>query len=59
MTVLHQKSIRMVEQELINIWKNASKSAKINIETNQLIHEFDLKLTDIQKKIRKREISSN
>ena len=56
MTVLHQKSIRMVEQELINIWKNASKSAQINIETNQLIHEFDLKLTDIQKKIRKRDL---
>lgn len=46
----------MVEQELINIWKNASKSAQINIETDQLIQEFDLKLTYVQKKIRKRDL---
>ena len=45
----------MLEQEVKNIWKNSSKSAQISIETDQLIHEFDTKMTNIQKKIRKRD----
>jgi len=46
----------MLEQELINIWKNSSKTAQISIETDQLIHEFDTKMTHIQKKIRNRDV---
>ena len=45
----------MLEQELKNIWKNASKTAAIDIETDKLIEEFDVKITSIQKKIRKRD----
>lgn len=46
----------MLEQELKNIWKNSSKTAQINIETDQLINEFDTKMTRIQKTIRNRDI---
>ncbi len=46
----------MLEQELKNIWKNSSKTAQISIETNQLINEFDTKITRIQKKIRNRDV---
>jgi len=46
----------MLEQELKNIWKNSSKAARISIETDQLIQEFDTKMTNIQKKIRKRDV---
>ena len=46
----------MLEQELKNIWKHASKTAKIDIETDQLIHEFDTKMTTIQKNIKKRDV---
>jgi len=46
----------MLEQELKNIWKNSSKTAQISIETNRLIQEFDTKMTNIQKKIRKRDV---
>lgn len=56
MNVLHQKSISMLEQELKNIWKNADKTAQINIETGRLIQEFDTKMKTIQKNIRKRDL---
>lgn len=46
----------MLEQELKNIWKNSSKTARISIETDRLVQEFDTKMTTIQKNIRKREI---
>jgi len=46
----------MLEQELKNIWKNSSKTAQISIETNRLVKEFDKKMTNIQKKIRKRDV---
>jgi len=46
----------MLEQELINIWKNSSKTAQISIETDQLVNEFDTKMTRIQKKIRNRDV---
>ncbi|MGK0447362.1 MAG: cbb3-type cytochrome oxidase subunit 3 [Polaribacter sp.] len=46
----------MLEQELKNIWKNSSKSAQISIETDRLVKEFGTKMTDIQKKIRKRDV---
>lgn len=46
----------MLEQELKNIWKNSSKSAQISIETDQLVNEFDIKMTHIQKKIRNRDV---
>ena len=56
MNVLLQKSNRMLEQELKNIWKNSSKTAQINIEIDLLVQEFDSKMTNIQKKIRKRDL---
>lgn len=56
MNVLHQKSINMLEQELKNIWKNSSKAAQINIETDRLTQDFDTKMTAIQKNIRKRDV---
>jgi len=46
----------MLEQELKNIWKNSSKTAQIDIETDRLIQEFDTKMTTIQKNIRKRDV---
>jgi len=46
----------MLEQELKNIWKNSSKTAQINIETDRLVREFDTKITTIQKNIRKRDV---
>jgi Ca2+/Na+ antiporter len=46
----------MLEQELKNIWKNSSKTAQISIETDRLVKEFDTKMTNIQKKIRKRDV---
>lgn len=46
----------MLEQELKNIWKNSSKTAQISIETDRLVQEFDTKMTNIQKKIRKRDV---
>jgi len=46
----------MLEQELKNIWKNSSKTARISIETDRLVQEFDTKMTNIQKKIRKRDV---
>ena len=46
----------MLEQELKNIWKNSSKTARISIETDRLVQEFDTKMTTIQKNIRKRDV---
>ena len=46
----------MLEQELKNIWKNSSKAAQINIETDRLTQDFDTKMTAIQKNIRKRDV---
>jgi len=46
----------MLEQELKNIWKNSSKTTQISIETDRLVQEFDTKMTDVQKKIRKRDV---
>jgi len=46
----------MLEQELKNIWENSSKTAQISIETDQLINEFDTKMTRIQKNIRIRDV---
>jgi hypothetical protein len=46
----------MLEQELKNIWNNSSKTAQISIETDQLVNEFDTEVTNIQKKIRKRDV---
>ncbi|HHE64772.1 MAG TPA: hypothetical protein ENL09_02000 [Bacteroidetes bacterium] len=46
----------MLDQELKNIWKNSSKTDQISIETDQLVDEFDTKMTYIQKKIRNRDI---
>lgn len=46
----------MLEQELKNIWKNSSKTAQISIETDRLVKEFETKMTNIQKKIRKRDV---
>ncbi len=46
----------MLEQELKDIWNNASQTAKISIETNQLVEELNTKVSRIQKKIRIRDI---
>ncbi len=46
----------MLEQELKNIWKNSSKTARISVETDRLVQEFDTKMTTIQKNIRKRDV---
>jgi Ca2+/Na+ antiporter len=46
----------MLEQELKNIWKNSSKTARISIETDRLVQEFDTNISNIQKKIRKRDV---
>jgi len=46
----------MLEQELKNIWNNSSKTTQISIETDQLINEFDIKMTRIQKKIKNRDV---
>ncbi len=46
----------MLEQELKDIWNNASQTAKISIETNQLVEELNNKVSRIQKKIRIRDI---
>ncbi len=46
----------MLEQEIKNIWKNSSKTAQISIEADQLVKEFDTKMTNIQKKIRNRDV---
>ncbi len=46
----------MLEQELKNIWKNSSKTAQISIETDRLVKEFETKMTNIQKKIKKRDV---
>ncbi|WP_339918364.1 hypothetical protein [Yeosuana marina] len=47
---------KMLEQELKDIWNNASQTAKISIETNQLVEELNTKVSRIQKKIRIRDI---
>lgn len=46
----------MLEQELKNIWKNSSKTAQISIETDRLVKEFDTTMTNVQKKIKKRDV---
>jgi hypothetical protein len=46
----------MLEQELKNIWKNSSKTPQISIETDRLVKEFGTKMTNIQKKIRNRDV---
>tara|TARA_R110002050_G_scaffold266416_3_gene407847 strand:- start:3493 stop:4134 length:642 start_codon:yes stop_codon:yes gene_type:complete len=46
----------MLEQELKNIWQGSSKTAQISIKTQQLIEEFDLRLAEVQKHIRQRDI---
>ena len=56
MNVSIQKSNKMLEQELKNIWNNSSQTAQISIETNQLIIELSSKVNDMQKKIRIRDI---
>jgi len=45
----------MLEQELKDIWNNSSKTAKISIETNQLIEELNKRVYDLQKKLRVRD----
>ena len=46
----------MLEQELKDIWNNASQTAQISIETNLLVEELNTRINGIQKKIRKRDI---
>lgn len=46
----------MLEQELKDIWNNASQTAQISIETNQLVEELNAKVSNLQKKIRTRDV---
>jgi Ca2+/Na+ antiporter len=46
----------MLEPELKDIWKNSSRRSQITFETNQLIDELNAKVSDIQKKIRNRDL---
>lgn len=56
MNVSLQKSNKMQEQELKDIWKNSSQSEKISIETIKLTEELNTKINSIQKKIKSRDI---
>jgi hypothetical protein len=51
-----QKLANMLEPELKDIWKNSSRTSQITFETNQLIDELNAKVSDIQKKIRNRDL---
>jgi positive regulator of sigma E activity len=51
-----QKSNKMLEQELKDIWNNSSQSGQISIETNLLREELNTKINSIQKKIRIRDV---
>lgn len=46
----------MLEPELKDIWNNSSRTSQITFETNQLIDELNTKVSDIQKKIRNRDV---
>jgi len=46
----------MLEQEIKDIWSNSSRTAKISIETNQLVEELNANVNSIQKKIRIRDV---
>lgn len=56
MNVSIQKLANMLEPELKDIWKNSSRTSQITFETNQLIDELNAKVSDIQKKIRNRDL---
>lgn len=45
----------MLEQEIKDIWSNSSRTAKISIDTSQLVEELNTKVATIQKKIRIRD----
>jgi len=51
-----QKLANMLEPELKDIWNNSSRTSQITFETNQLIDELNAKVSDIQKKIRNRDL---
>lgn len=46
----------MLDQELKDIWNNATQTTQISIETNQLAEELNIKVNNLQKKIRIRDI---
>ncbi len=46
----------MLEQEIKDIWSNSTRTAKISIDTNQLVEELNTKVISIQKKIRSRDV---
>ncbi len=56
MNASQQKSNKMLEQELKDIWNNSSRTAQISIETSQLVEELNAKVNGIQKKIRIRDV---
>ena len=45
----------MLEQEIKDIWSNSSRTAKLSIDTSQLVEELNTKVASIQKKIRIRD----
>lgn len=55
MNVSLQKSAKMLEKELKDIWSNSSQTAEISIETSQLVDELNTKINRIQKNIRRRD----
>lgn len=56
MNVSLQKSTKMLEQELKDIWNDHSQSSEISIETKQLNEELNTKINSIQKRIKSRDI---
>ncbi len=45
----------MIEQELKNIWQASAKSRQINIETQQVVDVFQVRMQKLQKQIRQRD----
>ena len=55
MNVLLQKSTKMLDQKLKDIWNNSSKGEQISIETQSLTKELNNKVEGIQQKIKGRD----
>lgn len=56
MTASLQNYIKMLEQELKNIWKNSSQKEKIKFDTSRLLMELDTRMNRFNKGIRGRNI---
>lgn len=52
---MYKDENNMLEQELRNIWSNASQTDRISINTKQLIEELQTKVNSMQKQIKNRD----